>query len=92
MYKNMGVGAIDDDYYNVFDMDVEYPALMNPNGLIIYNPKLMNDRLKAQEGLFSIPRSINYYESRDEIIQKTDSIEFTADLREDIVDETLEGV
>lgn len=83
--KRIGVGAIDDDYYNLFDLNVEYPTPINPEGLIIFEPKLLNNRLIAQDGLFSIPRSIDYNNARDEIIEKTECLEFTHDIREELI-------
>jgi hypothetical protein len=85
VWKEMGGGAIDDDYYKVFDMTQEYPTHINPNGLIIFEPKLINDRLRAQEGLFSIPRSIDHDNARKEILSRTNCIEFTVDLREELI-------
>lgn len=59
----------------------------NENSLLFFNPPMSNDRLIAQQGLFSIPPSLKNNHAADDIKKKTDYFKliFTPDFRDDMI-------
>lgn len=59
------------------NINVTIPRYSNPKGLVVLDPPIKNARLKAQRGLFSIPRSIKNHDSQIEVDMNADSYELS---------------
>jgi hypothetical protein len=72
---------------NVEDLGIIDNCNYNENSLLFFNPPMSNDRLIAQQGLFSIPPSLKNNHAADDIKKKTDYFKliFTPGFRDDMI-------
>lgn len=55
-------------------LGIEMQQKLSPNGLIFFDPPMVNERLISQRGLFSIPQSIRNNDASDEIGRLTQCV------------------